>query len=323
MNDAQLPNNDQDRELARQLRRWQEDQPAGEAPASNDPLFETLRAFRAGYQDEKNAGAVSPETSSAMWAAIDAATRPRQHARIHQMRPSYFRYAIAASLLVAIGLSWLLLYQFQKPLLLAEAGTEMVTYSAEDGSQISLRPHSRLYKLSNSDVESAFMLEGEAFFDVVSDPSRTFSVVAGDAMVAVLGTQFLVTGWGEAAEVYLKEGRVQLTHKSAGTELVLNEGDHARFVEDTIVMLGDQQEEEMLDWLSNKLFFEQDAIIDIANELAFHFGIKLNGLDDLALETVTGTLFLDDQQDALESFGITIGGTFVQTSEQTYRFDPN
>lgn len=57
--------------------------------------------------------------------------------------------------------------------------------------------------------------EGEAFFDIASDPSRPFVVVAGDAVVTVVGTKFDVRRSGEQVRVSVLEGIVNIAYSDA------------------------------------------------------------------------------------------------------------
>jgi len=56
------------------------------------------------------------------------------------------------------------------------------------------------------------LVRGQALFDVAKDPSRPFTVVAGDRRITALGTKFDVSIDPAALKVVLVEGRVAVSH---------------------------------------------------------------------------------------------------------------
>ena len=116
----------------------------------------------------------------------------------------------------------------------AAAGSERVTYTAPDGSEVTLRPHTSLYALDAEAGTMRYRVEGEAFFAVVRDPSRTFVVEADGARVQVLGTRFDVSTWGERTSVYLEEGRVRFEHVPTGQAVMLAPGQRSVVTDVTV-----------------------------------------------------------------------------------------
>jgi len=82
-----------------------------------------------------------------------------------------------------------------------------------DGSKVWLNADSKIaYQETFADSVRAVTLEGEAFFEVVHDRGRPFTVTSGSLSVTVLGTAFNVSGFPEAKEVTvtLVDGAVQV-----------------------------------------------------------------------------------------------------------------
>ncbi|MEM6626266.1 MAG: FecR domain-containing protein [Pseudomonadota bacterium] len=79
-----------------------------------------------------------------------------------------------------------------------------------DGSVVTLGARSRIDALFSETARQVTLLEGEAFFDVVSDPDRPFYVAAGDRMIRVVGTKFAVRHGTETLKVSVAEGVVEV-----------------------------------------------------------------------------------------------------------------
>ncbi len=211
MNDPILPDNDIDVRLSRKLGMLLENRGTDWQPG-NDPFGEMLGQLKISYQATKVDHLPDAEASARMWNAIQTATKPaiettKPGARIFSFSPTFYRAAIAASLLLAVAVSWMLFVRSPGPTLLAEANQSLAHFTLEDGSSISLRPHSKLYSVSSNDTEARYKLEGEGFFDVTHNPDRTFYVEAGNAQVAVLGTTFNVSAHQDEVTVFLQNGR--------------------------------------------------------------------------------------------------------------------
>lgn len=326
MSDPILPDNDIDLQLARKLgdllaepaHRWQ----AG----SSDPLLRALGTYKASLQAAPPT--ISETVSNRLWNEIYHKTRPAEHAklpkphaRIFTLNSSFTRIAIAASLLIAIALTWMLFIQAPQPELLAESDSQIETVTLADGSTITLRPHSRLYK--DPDVsDNGYKLEGEGFFDVTHNPSRTFTVVAGNAQVTVLGTRFNINSWQSQTQVYLQEGRVALTHIQSQESIELSPGQLGT-VEQNQVVRSDEPalENGHLDWLNNEIVFSGSSLADVVAELEFHFDITIEIPAGRASETLSGSIGLESPDFVLDGLSFVMqGGTFTQTAQNSYQF---
>lgn len=301
---------DRDLRLARRL-------DAGEAPDGTDPLHDPLRAL------QPEPAAQDTETAERLWARIEgeietdsarSAIRPARapdRSPLRLVRPRVVRWAAAAAVLFAIGVS---VWMIGRPNAVIVATAEIVTWEAPDGSTITLRPHSRLVRL---DDERAYRLEGEAFFDVASDPEAPFTVEAGPADVRVLGTQFVVSTWGERAEVFVREGRVRVSADAEALEL--GAGEAAAASEASVVALPTPDADAFLDWQRGELVFEQTPLQRVADEIGQQFGISVTVPPAMASETVSGIIPLESAEQVLDDLGRILGGRFEPT-DGGYRF---
>ncbi len=78
----------------------------------------------------------------------------------------------------------------------------------DDGSVVTLNTGSRLFIDFSTGLRRAILDRGEAYFDVVKDPTRPFVVTAGMQSVTVLGTKFNVHRNGQRLTVAVLEGVV-------------------------------------------------------------------------------------------------------------------
>jgi transmembrane sensor len=104
----------------------------------------------------------------------------------------------------------------------AEARGALLAVVLPDGSDVALSPGSRLsYTRGFGSRDVA--LTGEAFFAVVPDAARPFSVETAEARVVVVGTRFGVRAWAgrpHETSVVVEEGRVRVSARGGRREAV-------------------------------------------------------------------------------------------------------
>lgn len=142
-------------------------------------------------------------------------------------RMPYKRWAIAASIVIMLGLAgYFLLLQGRtkngssfisqipvNSIIHANDDSKQKTVILEDGSKVTLQPHSKLHftQSFNKEIREVF-LEGQAFFDIARNPKKPFLVHCNTVVARVLGTSFNVStnpATGEV-EVAVKTGKVQV-----------------------------------------------------------------------------------------------------------------
>ena len=331
MNEPNLPSDDKDLRLAQRIGKLLEDQQFSGESLSGDPFEETLKRFKQRHGSSHTSSASSSEVSERMWRHVEQAMQPsladskvhQPHARVFSLSSNVLRLAIAASVAFLIAIGWLLLRQSDSSLLIAEAGSTAYTHSLADGSQITLRPNSQLYSLESDVSAIAFQLEGEALFDVTSNPNRTFIVEAGDARVAVLGTTFMINNWDSTVSVYLAEGRIELTHKTLNQSVILDPGQAGSLTTTTsISVVESANAQEYLDWLEEKIVFSNKRVDAIIAELEAHYGVEIEIPSSRISDTLSGSILLTDITSALEQLSFVMGnGRFVELEANRYRFD--
>lgn len=247
----------------------------------------------------------SPEHSQAyaqaerLWAQLamaveDPALQAMPEARLPPRRlyptarPAWFRFGWAAAALVCIAVAGHVLLSEPVPAgrRYATAVGETRPVTLEDGSVVTLDAGSGMEVRYGKERRVA-LERGTAFFEVVSDPSRPFVVVAGEGRATVLGTRFQVRIASDQPEVVLQEGavRLDLADGGAGQGVVLAPGQKA--------MLGDARTwqaeaadvEVLTAWRQGRLIFRDVPLADALAQMARYHPEEMR-LEDPGLATL-------------------------------------
>jgi ferric-dicitrate binding protein FerR (iron transport regulator) len=158
----------------------------------------------------------------------------------------------------------------------------------EDGTAITLNASS-LLEADYARSARSVRLEGEAFFDVVSDSSRPFVVRTSSVRVQVLGTKFNVDAYEDEVVVVVSEGRVLMVTGS-NDRAVLEAGRRGRSIEG-IILVDDVDE-------SRRLVFRATPLADVARELGRRYDVEVElsgtGLDTLRVDAALHDVSLDE-----------------------------
>lgn len=141
-----------------------------------------------------------------------------------------------------------------------------------DGSAITLDTDTQIRVAYRQDERRIILTRGRAYFEVLSDPGRSFTVIAGSSAVKVVGTAFSVHRVREWLEVMLKEGSVvvqadgnaeaetQVQTLSPGQQLVYDP--HSGLQRHTLEDL-----DERMSWLTGKIIFSSARFADVVAEV--------------------------------------------------------
>lgn len=101
---------------------------------------------------------------------------------------------------------------------LATQNGERTVYTLPDGSHVHLNAGSKLIYSPSFKKDRHIALEGEAFFDVVKDRSKPFTVHTRQITTTVLGTSFNIRAYPEnnTVTVALKTGKVLVGRETPG-----------------------------------------------------------------------------------------------------------
>lgn len=183
------------------------------------------------------------------------------------------------------------------------AGTaEMPVVVLEDGSSVQLNASSAMAHDFDAARRTVRLLRGQAFFEVAPDPTRPFTVEAGDLRVTALGTAFDVRLGSNETDVTVTHNAVLVEFARDGNSpLRLQEGQRAGY--DHVSRkrsVGDADGMLALAWRRGQLVIDNAPLSYVVEEISRHFSgrIMIAG-DELAQRRVSGTLTVSDTDAAL------------------------
>jgi ferric-dicitrate binding protein FerR (iron transport regulator) len=160
----------------------------------------------------------------------------------------------------------------------ANPGQKLTIY-LNDGSKVMLNAGTTLkYNSKYGDSSRNIFLQGEAFFEVVKDSVRPFTVHTGNFSTTALGTSFNVRAYENEPkiEVALVTGKVKVEHTEAtDSGAILEMGDGIRFDKqdlnlsryrfDPLVATG---------WKDGVIYFKEAGNQEIFDKLALWYGVE-------------------------------------------------
>ena len=203
--------------------------------------------------------------SADFWDGVEVPLRPSRPAR----SLLFYSYRIAAVLVAGLlfAFAWLYVSRITSTELVL-ADNEPVEVVLGDGTKVTLNRDSRLRIPKNFNASERMVnLRGEAWFEVTPDSVRPFLVVAGDALVKVLGTKFNVTAYrGEpTVEVTVTTGLVALTDKQNQQDgIVLRAGNGGTYdTQKQELTLIPQADPNNLSWKTRELYFDNTPLGEV------------------------------------------------------------
>jgi transmembrane sensor len=292
----------------RELERWIEDDPARQAfvarlRAAWDSAAEPLPAVDVEGAWEavvrrKTARSASPEPRR-LFVHLGGAGRPRR----------WLGVAAAAALVVGSSTALWLAHQAgqqARPVagLLRTAATgpgQSAHVYLADGTHVRLGASTTLSFPATFGPSRDVRLEGEAYFDVVHDPSRPFAVHTARAVARDLGTRFNVRAYREstATEVVVAEGAVALA--AGGDTVLLTRADLGRL--DAAGRLSRTRGVDVdarLAWMDGRLVFVDTPLREALPQLSRWYGVDFTAADPALADTrLTTTLQVASLPEAL------------------------
>ena len=269
---------------------------------------ELRRVWDSLEEAEPAAGLPGPEAD---WAQIAARLDDRKSTPRAADRPA--RSRLSQRMLLRAGITVLGLLAFVSVVWQFEAAVDVPpgaqrTIALWDGSQVHLNSGSRVHYRRAfmilpfvPDPSRTVRLEGEAYFDVASDPDRPFVVKTTNANIEVIGTRFNVrvrprSGAMETV-VTLAEGRVQVTSRAASAHgepvgrasvAVLDSAGATSVVYANGVpgaLPRQMTLERALAWRERGFAAVDEPVGDILRELEIRFAIRISTQPELDVQT--------------------------------------
>jgi transmembrane sensor len=199
---------------------------------------------------------------------------------------------VAAVVAVAIGVGWNFYRQTEDSRFQTAIG-EQVAVMLPDGSSFNLNTNSRV-EVAYSKHSRVIRLErGEAYFNVAHDTSRPFWVHAGDRWVRAVGTAFNVYVKPAGVQVTVSEGTVKVVDAYTKSAAAVSAGEQAdaRGHVDVVRALNAVQLSRMLAWRKSSLYFQDEPLGNVVDELARYTSLDIEIVDDSLRELPVGGTF--------------------------------
>lgn len=138
-----------------------------------------------------------------------------------------------------------------------------------DGTQMELNTNTRLHADVTGASRTVLLDSGEAYFDVVHDASRPFTVYAGNRRITDIGTKFSVFRNGDDVRVTVREGRVRVEVLDETGAPVVAEAGHVVVTKggETLVLAKpDRDIADGLGWRGGMLIFNQQTLAEAAEQ---------------------------------------------------------
>ena len=226
-----------------------------------------------------------------------ASTRPVRSRR-------WLAGAVAATIgAIVLGVGWNLYKQKEETRFQTAVG-EQAAVALPDGSSFDLNTNS-LVEVDYSQHSRVVHLErGEAYFKVAHDTHRPFWVHAGDRWVRAVGTAFNIYLRPAGVEVTVSEGTVNVVNATAyesppsdasyaksAAAVTAGEQADAQGRADVIRALNAAQLSRLLAWRKSSLYFQDEPLGDVVNELTRYTTLKIEIVDDSLRQLPVGGTF--------------------------------
>lgn len=252
---------------------------SGEAsPAELDNINSLLKSddsFRKLFNDQRfiwEQASLAGKDINSDWLLIS----DRIGFRKSQISPFSFFSRVAAILVVILSVSAALWVHWNVPgygrWVAFETGTTSDSLQLPDASLVYLNSNSSLkFRNSFGGAERAVVLDGEGYFEIVSNLTKPFKVYTGNVTVEVTGTSFHVdaTPGNEFIEVNVTNGAV-LVDNGLRRE-VMTSGQRIR-VNDKIMEAGLIVNNNFKSWKTGLIEFSNASLDEICLTLDKHFG---------------------------------------------------
>lgn len=225
------------------------------------------------------------------------------------------RISVAAACIAAVTTIFFTCYRKTGTVTYTTMDGNPMELTLDDGTRVWLSPHSELSLNSRrffSDRKVSF--DGEAVFDVVSNPASPFVVSTPNVKIKVLGTVFKVQdfAFGGVAKTTLAEGSVELQNAKGDYLLTLRPGQKATYGEDILqVEEVDTQDIVMMRYGITTL--QNASLAEIVRRLETDFDTRLKAVSYTPNDTLfTISWFRDSQiEDVLELLETISGSKFI------------
>ena len=282
-----------------------------------DRIWEMSSQYKKGYQPDVEAGLKRFKARLA-----------QEEASVVPMRKNNTFLRVAAAVVLVMALSWLWRNYLDRPaqeLYVSTTAEEKLEVNLPDGSVVVLNQNSSLRYPSSFDqtVNRSVELEGEAFFDIQSNPDKPFLIHTAETDVKVLGTSFNVRAYPKETftEVDVVSGKVAFASRDQSHESVLLPKEKATFQHSNpqIQKIADETQNAH-SWRTQQLRFRNTPMSEVLNALERHFDIAFE-VEDAMLKKCNYTSNFEEEEldNILAAIELSFNLSFSATTNQNIK----
>jgi len=323
------------------IEEWYDSLPIGEEhPLSGAELGDSLMKIRrnlpviGGHMPKRADGRMPERADGGMTARADGGMRERADG--WTMRAG----VVAAALFLLASALWLIYLSIPKKRdqLAALAGTDTLITTGRGETRQMILPDGSTIQLNAATVFSyprhfsgptraVTLLKGEAYFQVVSDRERPFTVITGNLTTTVLGTSFDIRAYEQEKQVQiaLMTGKISVADKGKHAPLLLLPHQWIRLDSGANGganggMNGEEKgvfdnDDEVAAWKTGALNLKDASFEDIAFEIGNKFNVTLINSSYKHQWSYTGLFREESLEEVIE--------TICQTEHLNYIFRDN
>jgi transmembrane sensor len=265
---------------------------------------------------------------SVVWSSLDAAkayadplpgVAAGSAEPVKKHRGWHWKIATAVALVLVLAGGGLAYWNWPEPAPVVIAYETPVgaqrTVTLADGTSVLLNTASRIEVAYSRKARDVRLVRGEAYFEVVHDNARLFTVISGIRQVRDLGTAFAVRESGKALEVTVAKGAVELVVAPAAENAervgVLNAGQSAAFDRKLTYkrQLSAVELNRQISWRDGVLVYAGEPLAKVVADFSRYTNVKIELADPHLADLPVGGYFevgkLPAVLEALESnFGV-------------------
>jgi len=231
-------------------------------------------------------------------------------------------WQIAASITLLIAVGALVRFGLNGEDLITIEASESQLVTLPDGSSVRLKGGSTLaYPAEFATDQRLVTLEGEAFFEVESNPEQAFIIQTSQEQVRVVGTAFNLRAPAnsEESQVYVVEGIVEFG-PLRGDGIRLTARDLGTFDrrQGTVEKKIDQNANATA-WFSEELSFTNSSLLEVIHELEYLHAVKIDFDQGLLADCrFTGSFVNQDLQGSLEVLSLVFELEIINQGDQGF-----
>ncbi|RZJ67106.1 MAG: DUF4974 domain-containing protein [Flavobacterium sp.] len=267
---------------------------AGEMTQAELTQFQRTPEFKEYERIARLSSQLKPEDMDEEAMLANVMSREKRVKVIPMYRKPMFKFAIAAVLVIALGISFV--FRPTDAMISEIASNGTTTHALlPDQSQIALQSGSQIeYDKSNWEENRSLTLKGEAYFKVAK--GKKFDVKTSLGTVTVVGTQFNVRARENRFEVECYEGKVRV--KNDNSEVLLTKGQLVIFENGDKILDGETQSSEP-EWTIGELRFRSATLEQVVAEIERVYDVDIE-IKNTSPSKLTGSLPANDLQKAVK-----------------------